>query len=52
VLPDVYVAAGADLTHELRARCAAVLLPGAVVTGRSAAWLWRVDVDGPDGAAR
>jgi very-short-patch-repair endonuclease len=23
-----------------------------VVTGRSAAWLWRVDVDGPEGAAR
>lgn len=52
VLPDVYAAAGLDLTHELRARAAAVLLPGAVVTGRSAAWLWRVDVDGPDGAAR
>ncbi|SCX39602.1 hypothetical protein SAMN03159343_0711 [Klenkia marina] len=52
VLPDVYTRADADLTHELRARAAAVLLPDAVVTGRSAAWLWRVDVDGPDGAAR
>jgi very-short-patch-repair endonuclease len=51
VLPDVYVAAGVELTHELRARAAVVLLPGAVVTGLSAAWLWQVDVDGPDGAA-
>ncbi|GHE12092.1 hypothetical protein [Klenkia taihuensis] len=51
VLRDVYAPAAAPLDHELRARAAAVLLPEGVVTGRSGAWLWRVDVDGPDGAA-
>ena len=48
---DVFVRAGVDRTQLVRARAAQLVLPGAVVTGRSAAWLWRVDVDGPDGAA-
>lgn len=49
VFPDVYVAAGVVLTHDLRARAALVLFPDAVVCGRSAARLWGVDVDGPAG---
>jgi hypothetical protein len=52
VLPDVHVRAGTPVDHELLARAAGVLLPGGVVSGTSAAWLWDVDVDGPDGAAR
>lgn len=39
--PDVYADAGLEVTHELRARAAAaVLLPGSVVSGASAAVLW------------
>lgn len=49
VFPDVYVAAGVPLTHELRCRAALVLFPDAVVCGRSSARLWGVDVDGPTG---
>ncbi|SSC24354.1 Protein of unknown function DUF559, partial [Klenkia terrae] len=49
VFPDVYIAAGVPLTHELRVRAALVLFPDAVVCGRSAARLWGVDVDGPTG---
>lgn len=49
---DVVVRAGVPIDQLARARAAQLLLPGAVVTGRSAAWLWGVDVDGPDGAAR
>jgi len=45
---DVYVPAGLPVTHELRARAATLLLPDAVVTGRSAAVLWGVDVAGTD----
>ncbi|MGY2085183.1 endonuclease domain-containing protein [Blastococcus sp. SYSU DS0539] len=42
---DVYVDAGVPETYQLRARAAAaVLLPGAVVTGASAAVLWGVDL--------
>ena len=42
---DVYVAADLPVTHALRARAAAaVLRPGAVVTGRSAGVLWGVDL--------
>ncbi|MCW2582920.1 MAG: hypothetical protein JWQ53_1710 [Klenkia sp.] len=48
---DVHVAAGVPVTQLVRARAAQLVLPGAVVSGRSAAWLWGVDVDGPDGAA-
>jgi very-short-patch-repair endonuclease len=45
---DVYVHRDVPVTHELRARAAAdLLLPGAVVTGRSAAVLWDVDLAGP-----
>jgi hypothetical protein len=44
---DVYVDATVPDTHRLRARAAAALLvPGAVVTGVSAAVLWGVDVVG------
>ncbi len=49
VFPDVYVAAGVELTHAVRVRAALVLFPDAVVCGRSAARLWGVDVDGPAG---
>ena len=45
---DVYVHAAVPLTHELRVRAASVLLPEAVVTGRSAAVLWGVDLADPD----
>ena len=44
VLPDVYVHRDVPVTHELRARAAVVLLPESVVTGRSAAVLWDVDL--------
>ena len=41
VFPDVYVDAACDLDHALRARIAATtLVPGAVVSGVSAAALW------------
>lgn len=44
---DVYVEAAVPDTHRLRARAAAALLvPGAVVTGASAAVLWGVDLVG------
>ena len=44
---DVYVEAAVPDTHRLRARAAASLLvPGAVVTGASAAVLWGVDLVG------
>ncbi|MGY1914654.1 endonuclease domain-containing protein [Blastococcus sp. SYSU DS0973] len=44
-LQDVYVDATVPVTHRLRARAAAtVLVPGAVVTGASAAVLWGVDL--------
>jgi len=46
---DVYVATGTALTPEVRARAAAVLMPGAVVSGSTAARLWGVDL-GPVGA--
>ena len=42
---DVYVCADVQVTHQLRAVAAAgLLVPGAVVTGRSAAVLWGVPV--------
>jgi hypothetical protein len=44
---DVYVHRDVPITHELLVRGAVVLLPGAVVTGRSAAVLWGVDLAGP-----
>lgn len=46
---DVYVHRDVPVTHELRVVTAASLvLPGAVVSGRSAAVLWGVDLAGPD----
>jgi very-short-patch-repair endonuclease len=46
---DVYVSADLPITHALRARAAAgVLRPDAVVTGVSAAVLWRVELAGPE----
>jgi very-short-patch-repair endonuclease len=46
---DVHIAADVPVTHALRARAAAgVLRPGAVVTGRSAAVLWGVDLAEPE----
>jgi hypothetical protein len=44
---DVYVHRDVPVTHELRARGATVLLPGAVVTGRSAAVIWGVALADP-----
>ncbi len=44
VFRDVYVDARVPDTHRLRARAAARLLPGAVVSGLSAAVLWGVDL--------
>ena len=49
LFPDAYVHADVPVTHVLRARAAACLVvPGAVVSGRSAATLWGVDLAGPD----
>ncbi|NEM05226.1 DUF559 domain-containing protein [Geodermatophilus normandii] len=49
VFRDVYACTTVDLTHVLRARSAAVfVVPGAVVTGRSAAALWALDLAGPE----
>lgn len=45
---DVYVHRDVPVTHELRARAAIALLPKAVVTGRSAAVLWDVELAGPE----
>ena len=47
LFPDVYVHADLPVTHGLRARAAALLRPDAVVTGRSAAVLWGVELAGP-----
>jgi hypothetical protein len=47
--PDVYVHRDLDVTHAVRARVAAgVLLPEAVVSGRSAAVLWGVGLADAD----
>jgi hypothetical protein len=48
VFRGVYVHRDVPLTHELRATAACVLLPSAVVSGRSAAVLWGVDLAGAD----
>lgn len=46
---DVYVHVDRPVSHSLRARAAAALVvPGAVVTGRSAAVLWGVELAGTD----
>ena len=45
---DVYACSTVRVTHDVRAGAAALLLvPGAVVCGRSAAVLWGVDAAGP-----
>jgi hypothetical protein len=44
---DVYVHSEVPLSHELRAAAACLRLPEAIVTGRSAAVLWGVDLAGP-----
>lgn len=44
---DVYVHSDVPVTHALRARGAIALLPDAVVTGRSAAVLWGVELAAP-----
>lgn len=49
LFPDVYAPAGLEVDHALLARAAAsILVPGAVVSGRSAAVLWGLeDMAGP-----
>lgn len=49
LFPDVYAPAGIEVDHALLARAAAsVLVPGSVVSGRSAAVLWGMaDLAGP-----
>nr|WP_239520596.1 DUF559 domain-containing protein [Blastococcus saxobsidens] len=44
VLRGVYVHRDQPVTHELRTRAAVLLVPAAVVTGRSAAVLWGLDL--------
>lgn len=46
LIQDVYVHAAVPVTHQLRTEAACLLLPDAVVTGRSAAVLWGVDLAG------
>ena len=48
LLRDVYAHRDVPVTHELLCRGAIALLPTAVVTGRSAAVLWGVDLAGPE----
>jgi hypothetical protein len=48
VFRGVYVHRDVPITHRIRAHAACVLLPEAVVTGRSAAVLWGVDLAGTD----
>jgi hypothetical protein len=45
---DAYVHCDVPVTHALRAGAVTLLLPAAVVSGRSAAVLWDVDLAGPD----
>jgi very-short-patch-repair endonuclease len=49
LFPDVYACSSLEVTHEVRAWAATeLLLPGAVVCGRTAAVMWGVDLAGPD----
>jgi very-short-patch-repair endonuclease len=51
LFPDVYACASLPVDHARRARALAHLsIPGAVLSGRSAAVLWNVDLAGPDDA--
>lgn len=48
LFPDVYACSSLAVDHRRRARAAArLLVPGATVSGRSAAVLWGVDLAGP-----
>lgn len=46
LFPDVYACASLPVDHARRARAAAFAVPGAVVSGRSAAVLWGVPLLG------
>jgi hypothetical protein len=49
LFPDVYACGSLRVDHRLRARAAVrLLLPGAVLCGRSAAVLWGLDLAGPE----
>jgi very-short-patch-repair endonuclease len=49
LFPDVYACRSLTIDHARRARAvAAFAVPGAVISGRSAAVLWGVDIAGPD----
>jgi hypothetical protein len=48
LLHDVYVHREVPLTHELRARAAVARLPQAVITGRSAAVVWGLELRGAE----
>jgi very-short-patch-repair endonuclease len=49
LFPDVYACSSLPITHHRRARAVGrLLIPGAVLSGRSAAVLWGVDLAGPD----
>jgi hypothetical protein len=48
VMRGVYVHRDVPVTHELRTRAATLLVPEAVVTGRSAAALWDLDLARPE----
>ncbi|TFV81400.1 hypothetical protein E4P40_15875 [Blastococcus sp. CT_GayMR20] len=49
LLPDVYACASLPIDHARRARAlAALAIPDAVISGRSAAVLWGVPLAGPD----
>jgi very-short-patch-repair endonuclease len=49
LFPGVYAHRDVAVTHTLRARAAArLVIPGAVVTGRSAATVWGLPLAGPD----
>jgi very-short-patch-repair endonuclease len=51
LFPDVYACSSLAITHHRRARAVGrLLLPGAVLSGRSAAVLWGVPLAGPDDA--
>jgi very-short-patch-repair endonuclease len=49
LFPDVYACASVPVDHRLRARAVVrLLLPDAVLSGRSAAVVWGVDLAGPE----
>jgi hypothetical protein len=49
LFPDLYACSALEVTHELRAEAVtALLVPGAVASGRTAATLWGVELAGPE----